>query len=113
MGIGEIEWRTLAMSVAIVNEHELVELSTARQDLIPKRGGKAISPTTLWRWIKRGCCGVCLEVRYVGNTPYTSRDMVNRFIEKVTEARIQKQTSEQSPVGGEVSEEELRAAGLN
>lgn len=101
------------MSVAIVNEHELVELSTARQELIPKRGGKAISPTTLWRWIKRGCCGVCLEVRYVGSVPYTSRDMVNRFIEKVTVARIRKQTTGQSHDSDEVSHEELRAAGLN
>lgn len=101
------------MNVAISNEHELVELSTARQDLIPKRGGKSISPTTMWRWVTKGCCGVCLEVRYVGSVPYTSRDMVNRFIDKVTEARILKQTSEQSHHCDEVSDEELRDAGLN
>lgn len=101
------------MNVAISNEHELVELSTARQELIPKRGGKAISPTTLWRWIKKGCAGVCLEVRYVGSVPYTSRDMINRFIEKVTEARVLKQSSAQSHVCDDVSVEELRAAGLN
>jgi hypothetical protein len=94
---------------AVSDDHELVELSTARGELIPKRGGKPISPTTLWRWITRGCCGVRLEVKYVGSVPYTSAGMVRRFIDQVTAARMRKP----DVLADDVTDGELRAAGLN
>ncbi len=97
------------MNAAVSGDHELVELSTARNELIPKRGGKPISPTTLWRWIRKGCCGITLDVAYVGNTPYLSRDMVRRFIDQVTAARMRKP----DVLADDVTDGELRAAGLN
>ncbi len=97
------------MNAASIDDHQLVELSTARNEMIPKRGGKAISPTTLWRWIKRGCAGVRLQVKYVGNTPHVSRAMINDFIDQVTAARMSKPVAK----ADEVTDEELRAAGLN
>ena len=94
----------------VANDDELKDLGTARRDLIPKRGsGKPTSPTTVWRWIKKGILGVRLQVKYVGSTPYVSRAMINEFIEAVTAARTKKDEAKPD----DVSDDELRAAGLN
>jgi hypothetical protein len=105
----ESKWEMMKMNAASIDDHELLELSIARQVIIPKRREKPVSPTTVWRWHKKGCSGVCLQFRYVGNKPYLSRAMFNEFIEQVTAARANKPVAQ----ADDVTDEELREAGLN
>lgn len=88
--------------------NELVSMGEARRNLIPRKNGKEISPATAWRWVNTGINGVRLEVIYVGNTPYTSAEMVAEFFQRVTAARISKRESLEVPV----SDQGLSAAGL-
>lgn len=88
--------------------NELVTIGEARRNLIPRKDGREVSPATTWRWINVGINGVRLEVVYVGNTPFTSAEMVAEFFQRVTSARTAKRDAAEVPV----SDDELEAAGL-
>jgi hypothetical protein len=65
-------------------------LITLRQaaDLLPRRrGGKRPHFSTLWRWALRGIRGIRLETISVGDTLCTTREALEEFIRRVTEAR--------------------------
>jgi hypothetical protein len=47
---------------------------------------KAISLQTIWRWCTRGRRGVLLDRVYVGATPCTSKEALQRFFACVTDA---------------------------
>ena len=88
---------------------ELVPVTTARNELLPKRlNGKPFSRSTVWRWINRGVRGVKLGVVYVGDTPMLSQSLIQRFMEEVTAQR--NAASGQRVL--DASEAELEAAGL-
>lgn len=42
------------------------------------------NPATIYRWIRRGICGVHLESLRVGRRLYTSAEAVRRFLTRVT-----------------------------
>ena len=74
------------------------------------------SPSTRWRFIKRGLAGpngerILLPVVYVGRKPHTTRTAVLQWLDKVTEARLAKIDRSQER-SDDVSDDELRAAGL-
>ncbi len=95
-----------------LHDEVLVDLSTARRTLIPcKKNGKAISPSTMWRWIRRGINDVRLEVRYVGSVPHTSQEAIQRFFDGVTEKRLAAHRSSDSGTVT-VTEADLKKAGL-
>jgi hypothetical protein len=95
-----------------LHTEELVDLSTARRTLIPrKRGGKTVAPSTVWRWINSGLDGVRLEVCYIGSVPHTSKPALCRFFDAVTAARLAKKLKSE-PTSAIVTDAELRKAGL-
>ena len=93
---------------------ELVSLNEARRELIPPRpDGRAVNPSTVFRWIKHGLAGpdderIKLDVVYVGSRPYVTRDALDRFFARVTEAR----TATPHTVAMTASNAELADAGL-
>ncbi len=89
--------------------NELVCISEARRTLIPKKNGREPSPATAWRWWNIGIQGVKLEVVFVGNTPFTSQEMIHEFFQRVTAARTAKRDARDNSV----SDDELADAGLN
>lgn len=67
----------------------LVPLCEARQKLIPRRNGRPVSPSTLWRWTRKGLRAgdgttVRLEVVRVGGRPMTSERAVRDFFKELT-----------------------------
>jgi hypothetical protein len=68
------------MSVDILSE-AIVSLAEAAK-IIPTRP----DVSTLWRWYRRGVRGIRLETVIIGGKRYTSRESIQRFIERTTEA---------------------------
>ncbi len=103
--------------MVIPNDLKLVGLDHARKHEIPLRSdGSPISPSTLWRWIRKGLEGrdgkrIKLSVVYCGNRPHVTARGVNQFFEAVTEARLSRHCpDEEQP--SDATEAELNAAGL-
>ena len=102
----------VAAVASLLHSEELADLTTARRTLIPrKREGKTLAPSTLWRWISKGIDGVRLEVVYIGATPHTSREALQRFFDAVTAARLAKMQSS-APELLVATDAQLKAAGL-
>ncbi len=93
-------------------------IDVERDDLIPVRAiaeqrlGKAISPATLWRWIRQGCHGVRLEVVVVGGVRYTTAAAFGAFIRGQTAAVLGHISPEPSGERSEATRQKLIAAGL-
>ncbi len=49
-------------------------------DLLPRRRGKKVHPSTVYRWATKGARGRVLESRLVGGVRYTSVAALNRFL---------------------------------
>lgn len=63
--------------------HEsLISLNAATR-LIPGRNGKPINVSTVYRWAFKGAKGVRLESWLVGGQRFTSRQAMERFIERL------------------------------
>ena len=96
---------------------DLVDLTTARKTLIPRRSdGKPVNPSTVWRWIRLGLAGadgerIKLDVVYVGNRPHVTRQTIDDFFNAITEAKLERhcRTEERA---ADVTDEDLEAAGL-
>lgn len=58
-------------------EH-LITLSEAAARL-PRRGGRKVHTSTLWRWARKGLRGVHLQYVRLGGRIYTSDEALNRF----------------------------------
>jgi hypothetical protein len=52
---------------------------------------------TLYRWWKRGIKGVKLEVVKVGNRPYTSREALDRFFNRISDPASHQEPTELTP----------------
>lgn len=95
----------------------LVDLTTARKDHIPRRSdGKPVAPSTIWRWVRKGLEGadgerIKLEVIYVGNRPFVTRNAIDDFFQAVTEAKLERHRRAEE-LAADVSDDELASAGL-
>jgi hypothetical protein len=49
-------------------------------DLLPRRRGKKVHASTVYRWATKGARGRVLESRLVGGVRYTSVAALNRFL---------------------------------
>lgn len=71
----------------------LIPLGKARRELIPRgNSGNSISPATAWRWTTKGLISatgerVKLAVVMVGGRPFVTREDVEKFFSRLTEAR--------------------------
>lgn len=72
--------------------------------------------SSIWRWYKHGCQGVKLQTAVVGGRRFTSRQAIERFIERTTEARDggppERAVSQRRQASIAAAERELEAAGI-
>lgn len=54
---------------------------------LAKRGGKRIHISTIYRWVNRGVCGVCLETEWYAGRLCTTLEAVERFHDAVNAAK--------------------------
>ncbi|PCJ55916.1 MAG: hypothetical protein COA73_13220 [Candidatus Hydrogenedentota bacterium] len=50
---------------------------------LPQIYGKTLSPSTIWRWCRKGVRGVYLEYIRLGNSILVSPDAIQRFTENL------------------------------
>jgi hypothetical protein len=55
-------------------------------DQLPRRRGRKVHPSSVYRWAQRGVAGVRLEIVMVGAITYTSREAIARFMAASTAA---------------------------
>jgi hypothetical protein len=95
-------------------DHETEQLVTFAEaaKLLPGRP----SCNAIWRWRTSGVRGVKLETVLVGGKRYTSREALQRFIERTTAAAdgepAPSRTSRQAAAGRRRAKQELQAAGI-
>ena len=65
---------------------DLLPLAMAAREVPNRRGGRGIHVATVWRWTRRGVRGVRLETIVVGGIRQTSRQALQRFVERTTAA---------------------------
>jgi hypothetical protein len=68
-----------------------MSIDIAVEDLLPLNQAARVLPgrphiSTLWRWHRRGIRGIRLETAVVGGTRYTSRQALQRFVDRTTAA---------------------------
>ena len=68
--------------IDISNEH-CFRLTEA-PDHLPRRNGRRISKSTLFRWAQRGVRGHKLETVTIGGCKFTSREALQRFVKQLT-----------------------------
>ena len=98
---------------------KMVSLDEARRNphLIPRRpDGRPVSASTIWRWVRKGLAGtdgerIRLSVVYCGSRPHVTRDAIDDFFERVTEARLANQLRS-TATATDPTREELESAGL-
>lgn len=71
------------MSIDIANE-QLLTLKDASSKL-PRKNGKKIHHSTIFRWAQRGRRGIRLETIRLGRTIWTSLEALQRFADRLTE----------------------------
>ncbi len=82
--------------MAIEHREELKSLDYARNRWILRNdNGKPVNESTVARWVRQGIQvadgkSIRLEVHFRGSRPMTSREAVSRFIDAVTNARLNK-----------------------
>ena len=64
----------------------LLPLVQAADELPRRRRGRKTHISTLYRWSQAGCRGVRLETVQVGATRCTSREALQRFFERLSQA---------------------------
>lgn len=93
-----------------LGEH-LLTLSQAMHEL-PNRP----SPSTAWRWYRKGVHGIRLETTVIGGRRYTSREALDRFLSAVTSAAdsepIRRRERDADARRGPDTERKLHDAGL-
>lgn len=87
------------MSIDFKSE-EILALADASRAL-PLVAGKRPHLSTIWRWIYKGCGGVRLEHARIGHRVVTSREALERFLERLNAADMPSAEQElRSAAGG-------------
>lgn len=98
-----------------VQSEEVVSIREATGH-VPKRNGKKVAVSTVWRWAMRGVRGIRLETIVIGGTRRTSLEALQRFFENVTAAADgtapRARTSRQREAQMRAAERELESAGI-
>jgi hypothetical protein len=69
-----------------VHSESVISLTDATKLLPRRRAGRKPNVATLYRWTTCGCRGIVLEHLQVGATRCTSREALQRFFDKLTDA---------------------------
>jgi hypothetical protein len=62
-----------------LGSEQLVPLHDVPKLLPPRKNGKRVHISAVYRWVQRGVRGIRLEILRVGGTTYTSREALQRF----------------------------------
>jgi hypothetical protein len=73
-------------NVAGLLDEELVNIKELPNILAP-RNGKKVHLSAIYRWVRTGLSGVKLDTVVIANERFTTKEALNRFWVKVTEAR--------------------------
>ena len=91
-----------------IEKETLISFSEAAR-LLPGR----TSPSTFWRWHRKGCRGIRLETIVIGSRRWVSREALQRFIDATTAAANPGVLDDPSDLGrSESTERRLKDAGL-
>ena len=94
----------------ILSENTVTLTEAAK--LIPGRPHSS----TLWRWHQHGSRGIKLETAVIGGRRFTSREAIERFIERTTESRdgapVDRTPCRKRQAAIAKAEAELEAAGI-
>jgi hypothetical protein len=96
---------------------ERLTMADVRRLLGKRRGGKLITPSTLWRWYRVGVRGVVLQTRVEGGMRITTRGWLDEFFRAIKAKRDGKaelpmaRTASQRKKAGERAGERLEARG--
>ena len=74
-----------------IRAETILTLSDLRENHIPRKRGRPVAPSTLWRWIHRGCRAadgtiIKLEIVRIGGQPMTTLQALDRFFTELTQA---------------------------
>ena len=67
-----------------IAKESLISLHEIPQRLPPRRSGRPVHMSTVYRWIQRGVRGVRLEAVRIGGILSTSREALQRFAEQLS-----------------------------
>lgn len=67
-------------------DEELINIKMI-PDILGLRNGKKIHLSSVYRWVRTGLSGVKLQSVIIANERFTTKQALNRFWVKVTEAR--------------------------
>jgi hypothetical protein len=73
------------MAIDITHEG-IITLPEAAAMLPARRGGRRVHVSTIFRWAQKGSKGVRLETIRIGSALHTSREAMQRFCDRLTEA---------------------------
>lgn len=73
--------------IDLSTEH-LISIRDVPRHLPPRPTGRLVHISAVYRWILRGVRGVRLESIKVGGTAYTSQEALQRFGDRLSEARL-------------------------
>ena len=97
-----------------IESEELLTFSRAAKYLPHGRANKPVHVATLHRWASSGASGVRLETVRIGGVRFTSKEALERFIERCTagdpDTPIQTSKHRQREIGQ--AERELAEAGI-
>jgi Protein of unknown function (DUF1580) len=65
----------------------ILTLAHAADELPRRRRGRKTNISTLYRWSQVGCRGIRLETIQIGGTRCTSREALQRFFERLSQAQ--------------------------
>lgn len=70
----------------LIETEKLITLADATA-LVPGIGGKPVHYQTIHRWANKGLRGVKLETVFCGGRRCTTREAIQRFVERITSDR--------------------------
>lgn len=67
-----------------IESETLVPVGDVPRSLPPRRSGRPLHVSTVYRWILRGVRGIRLEAIRIGGTTYTTVEAIQRFSDRLT-----------------------------
>ena len=94
-----------------MNTEEFLTFSEAAA-LLPRRGGRKIHTSTLWRWARKGVQGVRLKTWRLGGRFFTTEKALMQFAEELAEVppRTDRERISRQPIRRQRTERQRRLA---
>jgi hypothetical protein len=67
-----------------IEDENLIPIRDVPRQIPPRRSGRRVHVSAVYRWMSRGVRGVRLESIKIGGTTYTSTEAIQRFAERLS-----------------------------